>query len=72
MNDATFFENKDCEYYPCHKDMAEINCLWCYCPWFYHCGSKFYRPCSECGIPHDRENYDMMIQGIENIKKEQK
>lgn len=27
-----FFENKDCQYYPCHTDMEHINCLFCYCP----------------------------------------
>lgn len=34
-NSYKFFENKECEYYPCHKDMESINCLFCYCP-LYH------------------------------------
>ncbi len=25
-----FFENKDCEFYPCHK-VSEQNCLFCFC-----------------------------------------
>lgn len=32
-----FFENRECEYYPCHKAEStikegEFNCLFCYCP----------------------------------------
>lgn len=30
----TWFQNKECEYFPCHKDVREeeFNCLFCYCP----------------------------------------
>lgn len=33
----SFFSNKKCEYFPCHKVSDEIaekdfNCLFCYCP----------------------------------------
>ena len=31
-NSFYYFENRDCQYYPCHKGMAEMNCLFCYCP----------------------------------------
>ena len=31
-NSSRFFENKECEYYPCHKGIEEMNCLFCYCP----------------------------------------
>ena len=29
-----FFQNKKCEYFPCHKGIpeADFNCLFCYCP----------------------------------------
>ncbi len=27
-----FFENRDCEYFPCHQGLTELNCLFCYCP----------------------------------------
>ena len=29
-----FFQNRDCEYFPCHRgvDEADFNCLFCYCP----------------------------------------
>ncbi|MBQ3009245.1 MAG: metal-binding protein, partial [Oscillospiraceae bacterium] len=31
-NSFRFFENRDCEYYPCHKTDHPLNCLFCYCP----------------------------------------
>ncbi len=29
-----FFQNKKCEYYPCHKvdNQDEFNCMFCFCP----------------------------------------
>ena len=29
-----FFQNRDCEYFPCHatKHPEDFNCLFCYCP----------------------------------------
>ena len=29
-----FFQNTDCEYFPCHKTAhpERFNCLFCYCP----------------------------------------
>ena len=27
-----YFENKECQYYPCHTNIEHINCLFCYCP----------------------------------------
>lgn len=31
-NSYRFFANKACQYYPCHKGIEELNCLFCYCP----------------------------------------
>ena len=33
-NSYRFFQNKSCEYFPCHeiKDSGDFNCLFCYCP----------------------------------------
>ncbi len=30
----TWFQNRECEYFPCHKGVREeeFNCLFCYCP----------------------------------------
>lgn len=67
------FENKDCEYYPCH-DLDEINCLFCYCPLYHieHCpGDPKYdrntgkRDCSRCDFPHKCGNYRQMIEILE-------
>ena len=29
-----FFQNRQCEYFPCHQGIAEadFNCLFCFCP----------------------------------------
>ena len=63
-----FFCNRECEYFPCHKnaDPDNFNCLFCYCPLYAlgkKCGGQFrYLPngnkdCSNCTFPHKRENY---------------
>lgn len=71
-NSCGFFENKECEYYPCHKGMDEINCLFCYCPMYRlnNCpGSPEYKEkdgktikvCTNCTFPHKRENYETIV-----------
>lgn len=68
-----FFENKDCQYYPCHEGSSELNCLFCYCPLYEraHCpGSPEYlmrdgkrmKSCMNCTFPHQPENYDIIMQ----------
>ena len=64
-----FFQNRECEFFPCHADIAEedFNCLFCYCP-FYMEGSgcpgepRFLengvKSCEGCAFPHRRDNYD--------------
>ena len=64
-NSYKFFENKNCRYYPCHKGIDSINCLFCYCP-LYALGEKcggncVYGPgdikdCSNCLVPHGRNS----------------
>ena len=27
-----YFENHACVYYPCHKGIEHMNCLFCFCP----------------------------------------
>ncbi len=41
-NSYRFFENKECQYYPCHKGIENMNCLFCYCPLYSreHCPGK--------------------------------
>ena len=33
-NNYSFFNHKECEYFPCHETAhpEEFNCLFCYCP----------------------------------------
>ena len=58
-----FFQNTQCEYFPCHKgaDPATFSCLFCYCPLYAlgpDCGGNFrytasgVKSCKECPIPH--------------------
>ena len=70
----SFFENKECEYYPCHKDTHEINCLFCYCPAYTdpQCpGVKAgfgtilnngVKDCSSCTLPHRPHNFRVFSQ----------
>ncbi len=68
-----FFQNKDCKYYPCHKgiDKEKFNCMFCYCPLYAlkeKCGGHFVftdngiKDCSGCNIPHNRDNYEYMVE----------
>ena len=80
-----FFNHKDCEYFPCHKtnDPDNFNCLFCYCPLYAlkdKCGGNFrytdngIKDCSNCFLPHRRDNYDYIIskfQDIINITKKE-
>lgn len=74
-NNAKYFCNNECEYYPCHKGMDEskFNCLFCYCPLVHmkNCPGEpkeinvhgnVIRDCSECNYPHIPENYDKIIK----------
>lgn len=67
-----FFQNRACEYFPCHKGIAQedFNCLFCYCPLYAlgkACGGncvytqKGIKSCMGCAFPHQRENYDKVI-----------
>jgi len=69
-----FFINKECEYYPCHNniDEEEYSCLYCYCPLYPYedCGGNFtilsngIKDCSNCLIPHNRHNYDYIVNKL--------
>ena len=66
MRHCAFFQNRACEYFPCHPtDRPEdFNCLFCFCPLYhtdcggactYHDGVK---DCSVCLYPHEPAHYD--------------
>ncbi|MBR2188402.1 MAG: metal-binding protein [Eubacterium sp.] len=70
-----FFSNKACEFYPCHKGVKDLNCLFCYCPFYLEAscpGKPFYledkgktiKDCSACTFPHHPGNYDVIIDWI--------
>ena len=72
----SFFRNTSCEYFPCHKtaDPADHNCLFCFCPLYglADCGGTFIyldngiKDCSACLLPHERENYGLIIEQLIN------
>lgn len=72
-----FFQNKECEYFPCHpiKDSCNFSCLFCFCPLYSNmeCGGQFHildngcKDCSNCTIPH--YSYDYVIQKLRGEKK---
>ena len=73
-----FFQHRECEYFPCHKGVAEadFNCLFCYCPLYalgQKCGGNCqytdsgYKDCSKCAFPHQRKNYDAIVARYEDI-----
>ncbi|MBQ1726384.1 MAG: hypothetical protein II039_03245, partial [Treponema sp.] len=33
-DDFCYFENHECKYYPCHKGSDNINCMFCFCPFY--------------------------------------
>ena len=68
-----FFQNRECEYFPCHSgvDETDFNCLFCYCPLYAlgeNCGGNFHylengvKDCSECMVPHVKgKGYDHVM-----------
>ena len=79
-----FFQNKKCEYFPCHAgaDGETFSCLFCFCPLYAlgdKCGGNFtytdsgIKDCSACLRPHKMENYDdicaKLAQVMEMAKK---
>ena len=72
MRHYAFFENRECEFFPCHPtdDPEHFNCLFCFCP-LYHteCGGACVirdgvKDCSACLFPHDPANYDTICSRL--------
>ena len=64
----SFFCNRECEFFPCHKvpEGEAFNCLFCYCPLYAlgrECGGNFtylengIKDCSGCLLPHKKDSY---------------
>lgn len=72
-----FFQNKKCEYFPCHKtdNIETFNCLFCFCPLYMlkdECGGNFkknnnVKDCSDCLIPHSPKGYDYIMDKMEKV-----
>ena len=80
MGNYDYFQNEACEYFPCHKgaDPKNFSCLFCYCPLYalgQDCGGSFtytengIKDCSNCLIPHRRENYGKVLEKMGEIQK---
>ena len=70
-NNFSYFQNKDCAFFPCHDcDNEFFNCLFCYCPLYAlgdKCGGNFVyldggiKDCSNCLVPHKENGYAYII-----------
>ena len=76
---SRFFQNRDCEYFPCHEGISEedFNCLFCSCPLYMlgkRCGGRFVytekgvKSCKNCVYPHQKENYEPITGRFHEIK----
>ena len=78
MSHYDFFQNKECEFYPCHEQANpdSFSCLFCYCPLYAlgnKCGGNFtyteqgIKDCSGCLVPHRREKYLKIMEKMPEI-----
>ena len=78
-NDYSYFSNRSCKYYPCHKTTSEdFNCLFCYCPLYAlgdRCGGNFcytekgIKDCSKCLIPHSENGYEYVLKKFKEVSE---
>ncbi len=80
MNHSSkYFCNLQCEYYPCHQGLEDMNCLFCFCPLYFHehcpgnpstlrVNGKEIKDCSNCVFPHLPQNYDVVMAFLKNKK----
>ena len=75
MEHYKFFQNTQCEFFPCHEGLErdDFNCLFCYCPLYNKgeaCGGNFtytekgIKDCSNCLIPHSEGGYEYIISKL--------
>lgn len=78
MANYDFFQNSACEFFPCHEcaDPEKFSCLFCYCPLYAlgdRCGGNFtytkegIKDCSNCLVPHRRENYLRIMAKMDEV-----
>lgn len=80
MSHYDFYQNRECEYFPCHPgaDPEKFSCIFCYCPLYAlgeNCGGTFtyteagIKDCSNCLRPHCRENYRIITAKLNEVIK---
>jgi Zn-finger protein len=72
-----YYQNKECEYFPCHENAKEdFNCMFCYCPLYPlgdKCGGNFeyidgkIKDCSKCVLPHSDDGYEHISSRIKAV-----
>ena len=78
MSHYDFFQNRECEYFPCHPgaDKETFSCMFCYCPLYAlgeNCGGNFsytkegIKDCTGCLRPHRRENYEAVTKALAQV-----
>lgn len=78
MSHYDFFQNTQCEYFPCHEksNPETFSCMFCYCPLYAlgeHCGGNYtftrdgIKDCSNCLRPHRRENYESIMDDLRKV-----
>ncbi len=81
-NSSNFFTNRQCKYYPCHKNIEDINCLFCFCPLYFQSvcpgnpefvtkGDRVIKSCMYCTFPHKVENYDRLMKILSAKKNDE-
>ena len=76
-NSSRFFQNRDCEYFPCHdiENIEDFNCLFCFCPLYHlgeNCGGDYSlsksgkKSCVNCSRPHEKGGYDDIMHVLKN------
>lgn len=83
MSKHSFYQNRRCEYFPCHRRVPEddFNCMFCYCPLYMlgeECGGNFsytengIKDCSRCILPHQRKNYEWILSKMDMVMERAK
>lgn len=78
MSHYDFFQNRECEYFPCHPgaDKETFSCIFCYCPLYAlgeNCGGSYrylengIKDCTGCLRPHRRENYGAITEKLSEV-----
>ena len=82
QNSSNFFENRGCQFFPCHALEGDFNCLFCYCPFYQKnpCpgnptfikkdDGRILKRCTDCTFPHKPENYERIMRLLRTKKSE--